>query len=179
MAHKLVSKAEAKKRGLPTYNDTPCRKCGHSERYTNSGKCINCHAERNKRRPKKGKPGNKAVSRAAPALAGAGLVPINSEPLTGEVISGDWRFYADRITATWQNAVQNIVEAGRLLIEAKGKVEHGDWLKLVEELPFGERRAQRLMEIARHPTHGSFLPPSWRTLYELSRLDEPVPKNGA
>jgi hypothetical protein len=71
-----------------------------------------------------------------------------------------------------------------LLIEAKGKVEHGDWLKLVEELPFGERRAQRLMEIARHPilsnpTHGSFLPPSWRTLYELSRLDEPVPKKGA
>jgi hypothetical protein len=58
-------------------------------------------------------------------------------------------------------------------------VERGDWLTLLMGLPFGERTAQRLMEIARHPvlsdpTHGSRLPPSWRTLYELTRLPNPL-----
>jgi hypothetical protein len=98
MAHKLVGKAEAKKRGLPTYNDTPCPKCGHSEPYTNSGKCIHCHTERNKAR-KWGKAGETASKAVA---------PINSGP-----INGDWRFYSDRITTTWQKAVESIIETGK------------------------------------------------------------------
>jgi len=44
-------------------------------------------------------------------------------------------------------------------------------------LPFGARTAQRLVEIAKqpllqNPTHGSDLPPSWRTLYELAKLPD-------
>jgi hypothetical protein len=44
------------------------------------------------------------------------------------------------------------------------------------KLPFSPRTAQRLMAIARHPilsnaTHGSCLPPSYRTLYELTKID--------
>jgi hypothetical protein len=44
-----------------------------------------------------------------------------------------------------------------------------------EKLPFGERTAERLMVIARckwlrKASHGSLLPPSWRTLSEIARL---------
>jgi hypothetical protein len=45
------------------------------------------------------------------------------------------------------------------------------------DLPFSERTAQMLMAIAadqrlRKANHGSFLPPSWRTLYEISCLND-------
>ncbi len=64
--------------------------------------------------------------------------------------------------------------------QAKRQLEHGEWGKMVvEDLPFGERTAQRLMVIAQHPaltkaTHVSLLPPSWGTLYELTKLPLPV-----
>jgi hypothetical protein len=43
------------------------------------------------------------------------------------------------------------------------------------DLPFAARTAQRLMKIAADPkirkaAHGSLLPDSWRTVYELSKL---------
>ncbi len=46
-----------------------------------------------------------------------------------------------------------------------------------DQLPFGARAAQMLMKIAStltlaNPKHASLLPPSWGTLYDLSRLDQ-------
>ncbi len=84
--------------------------------------------------------------------------------------------YADLIRDDLQKSVEGIIAAGRHLIEAQDKLEHGDWLKMIEnDLPFGKRTAQMLMKIARHPVlsnanHGSLLPTSWRTLYELAQL---------
>lgn len=55
---------------------------------------------------------------------------------------------------------------------------HGAFLEMVErELPFSQRTARMLMAIGRNAVlsnrhHGADLPPSWRTLYELSRLPE-------
>src|SRR5262249_19728146 len=98
----------------------------------------------------------------------------------GEVLSSsDWRSFAMKIEAAWQKAVGSIIETGRLLNEAKDKVNRGDWLKLVKHLPFSERTAQMLMAIAANPilsnpNHGSHLPPSWRTLYELTKLPAEV-----
>ena len=92
----------------------------------------------------------------------------------------DWRYYVTKITAAWQKSVDGIIETGAWLLEAKDKVEHGKFEEMIErELPFGPRAARMLMDIARNPVlsdrnRGSVLPPSWRTLYELSRLDEPV-----
>jgi hypothetical protein len=45
------------------------------------------------------------------------------------------------------------------------------------DLPFGRHTAERLIAIAKYErisncAHGLNLPASWRTLYELSRLDE-------
>lgn len=86
----------------------------------------------------------------------------------------DWH---DRIVAAWRASVQGILDCGRLLVEAKAALPHGAFGAMVEGLPFGARTAQRLMAIAEdqrlsNATHGSHLPANWRTLYELSRLDD-------
>jgi hypothetical protein len=147
----------------------PCKECGGVIRYKNSGKCIKCHQARNAAR-KKGK-----------AKGGKVLPPVMVAPPVEiiEPVSKDWRFYADRITTTWRKAVGSIVETGKLLIEAKDAVEHGDWLKVIEELPFGDDAAQQLMAIARHPVvsnteHVRFLPASWGTLYRLTKVPDTV-----
>jgi N6-adenosine-specific RNA methylase IME4 len=90
--------------------------------------------------------------------------------------------WATRIGETWQEMAQGAIEAwfqlGRDLIEAKDDLDHGEFMAMIEsDLPFGDRTARRLMAVARDPrltdrTHGSILPASWRTLYELSRLDD-------
>ncbi len=70
-----------------------------------------------------------------------------------------------------------MIDAAALLIGAKAVLPHGDSRAMVDaELPFGARMAQWLMGIAREPrianrTPVSDLPPSWWTLYELTRLD--------
>jgi len=84
---------------------------------------------------------------------------------------------ARRITAEWRNATAAIIETGRLLIEAKKKVGHGNWMDFVRKLPFGDRTAQYLMTIAEHPVisnpkHASDLPPSWMTLHRLTELPD-------
>ena len=87
--------------------------------------------------------------------------------------SDEW---ARRITSAWAAGVAAFVQTGRQLIRAKRALGAGAFLHMIEtELPFSDRTAERLMAIARHPvlsdsTHASNLPPSWTTLYELSRL---------
>jgi hypothetical protein len=83
--------------------------------------------------------------------------------------------WAARITARWQDSVEAILDVGQMLVEAKAQVGHGSWLELVGKLPFSERTAERLMAIGlnplmQNPTHVSALPPSWGTLYALTRL---------
>jgi hypothetical protein len=82
------------------------------------------------------------------------------------------------VSAAWRRSVQAIFETGDLLINAKKQLPHGAFQKMIQEdLPFGQDTAQRLMLIAkdtrlRKPAHGRLLPPSWRTLFELSRLPD-------
>ena len=86
--------------------------------------------------------------------------------------------FINRITFTWQKTVQSILEVGRLLLAAKEGLPHGDFTAMVEtDLPFSIRTAECLMHIAKHPRLSrpnphtcANLPPSWRALYELSRL---------
>lgn len=87
------------------------------------------------------------------------------------------RLYGHKITKAWQSSVEAILEVGRLLIEAKAELAHGEFEQMVRQsCPFGKRTAERLMKIANHPvlgkaTHGSDLPASWRTLDELARFE--------
>jgi hypothetical protein len=89
-----------------------------------------------------------------------------------------WLNWAERITVAWQSSVEGILEAGRLLIEAKASLPHGEFAEMVEsDLPFTPGTAARLMKIARderitNPAHVPFLPPNWGTLYELTKLPD-------
>lgn len=103
---------------------------------------------------------------------------VMTELIEGSVLSpGEWtpQWAAKYISDAWQNAVESIVETGRRLISAKDRVGHGNWLPLVEQLPFSEQTARKLMAIARHPdlsnrAHVRDLPASWGTLAVLTQL---------
>jgi hypothetical protein len=91
-----------------------------------------------------------------------------------------------RFRSALKKGVEGIIEAGRVLIEAKATLDHGqfsDWV--VSELRHGAakpgsreadiRKAQILMFVARNdvlsnPSHWHALPPSPRTLYELTQI---------
>jgi hypothetical protein len=85
------------------------------------------------------------------------------------------QYWADRINGHFQKSVEEIVQAGLDLIEAKDELR-GRFHRMVEErLHIPPRTMQRLMAIANHPTladptHGSHLPLSMRTLSELATL---------
>lgn len=88
-----------------------------------------------------------------------------------------------RITEAWQKQIPAIIETGKLLLDTRDgpkKLEHGQFMIMIERrLPFGIRTAQCLMNIAEHSiltdaNHGSHLPASWRTLYELTKVDHEV-----
>lgn len=99
---------------------------------------------------------------------------INSpSTVSGDSLAAEW---SERIAQTWRKSVEAIIEVGTLLIEAKASLPHGQFELMIEEdLPFGPRAAQMLMTVAADPriaNHGSQMPPSWRTLHELTRLDD-------
>jgi hypothetical protein len=94
-------------------------------------------------------------------------------------------YWAPRISAEWRKSVEGILNVGHRLIAAKKACEHGEFLRLFkgsenvvsEPVPFGERSAEMLMAVAAHPVvgnpnHGSDLPASWRTMFELTKLDD-------
>src|SRR5262245_10866946 len=83
--------------------------------------------------------------------------------------------WADTVRANIRGSVENIIAAGRNLVEAHDDLGRGEWLPLLKRVGIGERTAQRLMFIANNlrlanPTHVSHLPPCWGTLYELTKL---------
>jgi len=94
------------------------------------------------------------------------VVPLDSSALE----------FGSKITAAWQKSVEGILEAGKLLIQAKA-VLPGEFERMVkQQCPFGIRTAQRLMQIAANPalsdaTHVSCLPSSWGTLAELAKFE--------
>lgn len=94
-------------------------------------------------------------------------------------------YWAPRINAEWRKSVEGILNVGRQLISAKEACEHGEFLRLFkgheiavsETVPFGERSAEMLMEVAgnkviSNPKFVSDLPQSWGTLYELTKLED-------
>ncbi len=87
--------------------------------------------------------------------------------------------FADAIAERWQDSVLAIIDVGKLLLGAKHALPHGEFGPMIESdrVPFGERTARRLMAIAGHllladRTHASDLPPSWMTVYELTKVPD-------
>jgi hypothetical protein len=84
-------------------------------------------------------------------------------------------FWSNAIHDSWRQSTQCIIETGRLLLHAQEELDRDVFRAM--RLPFGKRTRERLMAIAAHPflaTHVSQLPPSWGTLYELTRLPDQI-----
>lgn len=82
--------------------------------------------------------------------------------------------WAALISAAWRSSVEGIIRTSQLLAAAKANTSALTWRLFVKDLPFGGRTAQMLLSIAANSVlcdanHGSCLPPSWRTIYELSK----------
>lgn len=84
--------------------------------------------------------------------------------------------WASRIRAAWQGIGDAMLAIGRLLVQAKEELPHGEFGRMIEqELPFGPDTAQRLMVLARDPritAHARQLPASWMTRFELTYLSD-------
>lgn len=83
--------------------------------------------------------------------------------------------FVEAISKCLRKSVEGVIEAGRHLINAR--IRHsGEFTSMVErDLGMTPRTAQRLMAIARDErfaTYRSHLPTTWRTLFELTRLDD-------
>jgi len=82
------------------------------------------------------------------------------------------------IRAAWRKGVDSILETGDLLRQAKDELPFGAWEEMcATRLPFDKSSVERLMAIARdpvlsNPALGPLLPPHWRTLYELTKVDK-------
>ena len=78
-----------------------------------------------------------------------------------------------------ENAVCHAAEPLVKMVEAKADLPHGSWGTLVQlHLPFDHTTTNRLMAIAcnsvlANSAHVHNLPPSYGTLYQLSRLEPP------
>jgi hypothetical protein len=89
-----------------------------------------------------------------------------------------WEYFDQKLTALRVNDVENIMERGRLLSEAKDELEHGSFEAMVKRhFDLSTARLYRL--VAAHPVisnrcHGNALPPSLRTLFELTKLPTEV-----
>src|SRR5262249_6188325 len=87
-------------------------------------------------------------------------------------------YFDQKLTALRVNDVENIMERGRLLREAKDELEHGSFEAMVKRhFDLGTARLYRI--VAAHPVisnrcHGNALPSSLRTLFELTKLPTEV-----
>jgi hypothetical protein len=83
--------------------------------------------------------------------------------------------YAARIARLWREAERRFLDIGRLLIEAKERLLHGDFLPMVErELPFSRQMAFKLMKVTAFVDRGEIpshqLPCAAETLYQITTL---------
>jgi hypothetical protein len=75
---------------------------------------------------------------------------------------------------------EGFIEAGRWLIEAKDRLAHGEFEKMVrDDLKISADTSQQLRAIARHPLisnaeHARYLPPAWYTLFLLTKVETKV-----
>jgi hypothetical protein len=101
------------------------------------------------------------------------------------VTDGTAQEWAGKIKRLFSESVPAIIETGSLFKAAKAELPPGEWPRMFHDHPehvpdplrCSDRTARRFMAIANNTvlsnrTHVSDLPPSWGTLYALSRVDD-------
>ena len=82
----------------------------------------------------------------------------------------------DRITREYEKTVNSTLMIGKYLLKDKYELPHGEFMEMVEnELPFGSRTAQVLMQISRNTVlantqSSAVLPRSLSALVELAKI---------
>jgi hypothetical protein len=123
------------------------------------------------------------IAKHRAVLQGGPLVFVATHPDHPVPFDDDAAVWAARVHDQLGKAVAAIVATGRELLAAKAELKHGDWgrlfrdhpLHVVNPLRFSDTTARRFMKIAKNPVlanpaHGPLLPPSYRTLYELTKM---------
>jgi hypothetical protein len=93
--------------------------------------------------------------------------------------------WARQIRVQLAHSVESIIAAGELLSKAKEDLPRAEWARMFSQqlLPFEAGTAERLIAIASHPTLSNranvrYLPPSFGTLFALTRVPEQVLLDG-
>lgn len=102
---------------------------------------------------------------------------LGEATLEGEVVtqfeSLDW--HVERISSSWRQSVEGIFETGRRVQAALDQLPHGEKSKLWERLPFQKSTGYALAKVANDTRifhYSGNLPPDWRSVYELTQLDD-------
>ncbi len=85
--------------------------------------------------------------------------------------------FSQAIAAAWQGIEKRYLLIGRYLLQAKQKLDHGDYLDMIErDLPFNRNNAYRMREVAESIDRGRVaeteLPRSYSVIYEVVTLSD-------
>ena len=83
--------------------------------------------------------------------------------------------YVDRITSSWRESVEKILQTAQILVESETVLNERDFIDLVGQLPISQSTISKLIMIGKNqflPTKTEYLPPHWTTIYEISQFDE-------
>lgn len=109
------------------------------------------------------------------ALGPAAAILPSSQPKLVELRTVE--DFAGEIGRLWRESHDRFVQIGEYLEQAKERLQHGEWIAMIEEkLPFGRIVAFQLMVAARALRSGELpadrVPANYSTVYHIARLSE-------
>jgi hypothetical protein len=127
---------------------------------------------------KRGDVARRPAAPAAPAVPAPGVVPPRSQVDIVRTAQRELRNpdeYVREISRLWREAQQSFLAIGRYLVQAKRKLAHGEFQRMVEaSLPFGRQTAYELRMIAEAVDGGRIpepkLPQAASVAYQLATL---------
>jgi hypothetical protein len=87
------------------------------------------------------------------------------------------KVFADLIDTSWRKGAAAIIETSRLILDAQSELDRDVFESLLKHLVCGASAGRKLLRIAKNSiicAHGHKLPPSWTTIYELTKLDDEI-----
>ena len=83
--------------------------------------------------------------------------------------------YVERISSSWRESVEKILETSRIIVESENVLNEREFLDLISRLPISQSTISKLIMIGRNKfllSRTQHLPPHWTTIYEISQFDE-------
>jgi hypothetical protein len=108
---------------------------------------------------------------------GKSAMPIATTSENALLPAAQADLWAGRVRASMRRTFTGALETGKILLQAKAALPHGQWLPMLVKAGLHRRTAQVWMEVALNPRFAnaspdSLLPPCVTTLNWISRLPE-------